>query len=500
MKNHNVRTGLTRIAPLAAVLAITAGAAAQAPPELFLPGVEGPHAPFQPEFTPVRAVTIDEHVFKGLIPGATARITLDEGTVYTITVDSSQQRTPDLRVVTGNVTSTVPGSAGRVTFVRLEDATVMQLHMPAERRIYRLQYLPGGSYEVCLVDDTNEPLCDGGRLTPPTPPRVLDSSDDDWRPERGPDGEDPAPGFGGGCSEGTPMIDVWVLYTPAARDADGSDSVIRADGALAVELANEAYANSGVSQRMRLVRCTLISYTEGSGLDVDLDRLTDTSDGIMDSVHATRDTINADLVSLFTNTGSGLGWCVSTYDYGFSCVKWSRATSTYSLAHETGHNMGCAHDRANADCGPAYNYGYGYTWVGDDSNTYSSVMSYGAGRITHFSNPNITYQGVATGVATSSASSAYNTLVINNRDRTVEDFELTRWDTYVDHAYGGPFFLGTYPNPANSFALGVAFVAVPETGAGDVPNLYVRGDDSFVGTVSKEMTIIPCGGAVTIGN
>ena len=107
----------------------------------------------------------------------------------------------------------------------------------------------------------------------------------------------------------------------------GGTSATRAECALAVEHANTAYIQSSMTTRMRLVACTETTYTEAGTQDTDLDRLTGTSDGFIDGIHATRDTYNADLVHMVTDNGSGLGWCGGTspgYNIGFSVSRWSR--------------------------------------------------------------------------------------------------------------------------------------------------------------------------------
>lgn len=491
MNNHRSATWLLVLA------GACAPALGQEVPAIFLP-VEGLAKPaLPPEHIPVRGVRLDEDVLRSARVGGRFEMLLEDGMTATCVVQRVERRGEHVRVVSGHI-DRVPHS--QFNIVTYDDATAMSVELPTIRRSYRMHFMGAGNYQVCLVDETKAEPCAGGMVPPPSVPRPKDDNEDDVVEEY-PNGRVETNDVGGGCTQSTPIFDIWVLYTVAARDAMGGTSAIRAEAVLATENQNTAYANSNITARARLVQCTETSYTEGADLNQDLDRLTGTSDGYIDGIHTTRDNINADIVTMYVNHGSGLGWCISDHDSAFSVVKWSRAAATYSQAHEMGHNLGCAHDRANADCGPAYDYGYGYTWTGNDSNTYSSVMSYGAGRVMHFSNPNVMFMGAATGVVTSSPNSAYNALVINNRDTTVANFELTRWDIYVDTTYGGPLFLGTYSNPANTFAMGVAYVDDGNTGDADIPNLYVRNNDTaFTGTVSKVMTITPCGGAVTIGN
>ena len=58
------------------------------------------------------------------------------------------------------------------------------------------------------------------------------------------------------------QIDVMVIWTPAARTAAGGTSAIQSLINLAVANTNTAYANSAVTQRLRLVYAGELSYTE----------------------------------------------------------------------------------------------------------------------------------------------------------------------------------------------------------------------------------------------
>ncbi len=69
------------------------------------------------------------------------------------------------------------------------------------------------------------------------------------------------------------LIDVLVVYTPAARAATGSTSAMLSLINTAVAETNTGYANSGVIQRLRLAAAVEVSYVE-SGISTDLDRVT----------------------------------------------------------------------------------------------------------------------------------------------------------------------------------------------------------------------------------
>lgn len=479
-------------------LALAAGVAAGQGDvaSIFSPRADVPAPAIDPIMTPAAGVVLDDEAFARLRPGMRVSLPVADGVTYTAVLDRVEVRNASTTVVAGDLEE---DANGRVIFVRVDDAVSMLLMSPSQAKKYRLQFLGEGRYRFYDINDALAEPCEGGKAAPPEPPRELDEADDDYLPvPLRPEG-DAESIVGGGCTQSIPIIDMWVVYTPAARTAMGSHTAIRAEAALAVEFTNEAYANSACTQRMRLIRATEVTYTESGSLSTDLDRLTITNDGFIDGIHATRDTIGADLVGLYTDAGSGIGWCGSGYTTGFFVSNWTRAAATFTHAHESGHNMGCAHDRPNVDCDPTPNYGYGYTTTGN-SGVFSTIMSYGANRVTHYSNPNVDFDGVPTGVPLANANPCYNAKVINDRDTTVEGFELTRWDIYVEIGANPVVEIGTYALPYDTLIEGVNNIVVPETGAADVPNLYLRGSTTENLTIAKEMTIVPCGGAVTVGN
>ena len=246
-------------------------------------------------------------------------------------------------------------------------------------------------------------------------------------------------------------IDVMVVYTSAAANASGN---IESDIQLAVDWANVAYRNSGIQQTLELVHTEQVDYVEFDNLYIDLDHLTDI-DGYMDNIHDLRNTHNADLVSLWiekcTPDACGLAWLLkivspTSENIGFSVVAQEEAnTPIYVFAHELGHNMGADHDkyalcegyeREPDECvlepgeAGAYDDSRGYVHISDSaSNSWITIMAYeeecydyfdvfeGCRVINHFSNPNVTYNSVATG-----NNLANNALTLNNTAETVAAF------------------------------------------------------------------------------
>jgi len=211
-------------------------------------------------------------------------------------------------------------------------------------------------------------------------------------------------------------IDVMVVYTPAARQwAAGRGGI---DNVIAAAMANAQLTadNSAVGVDFRLVHSAEVDYAEGRS-DTDLERLTNPSDGYMDEVHAWRDDHGADMVAILTDATDvgGIAWLVTDQGgspgYAFSLTSVRQAATSYTLVHEMGHNMGLHHHKAqNFQPGPGmFNYSAGWRWVGNDRQSYCSVMSYSSGSfypdgvdsrsVPYFSNPQIQHMGAAAGHA-----------------------------------------------------------------------------------------------------
>ena len=229
-----------------------------------------------------------------------------------------------------------------------------------------------------------------------------------------------------------PVIDLMVVYTPAAKTNAGGASAINALVDAAVVEANTVLANSQAAASFRLVyRGEVAGYTEvGDGTN-DLANLQAGALAPMAAVAATRTTYGADMVCMVTegmqSNRSGRSYLLdilndaSNPDYAFSIVKRSALTNgTYAMIRELGRNLGCQYDRAF----PAPyedDFAYGYTFVGTDTVTYSTVEVVGTNLSCGlFSNPNLTNDGVAVGTSTNN-----NALCISNRAPSVSDFLTT---------------------------------------------------------------------------
>lgn len=192
-------------------------------------------------------------------------------------------------------------------------------------------------------------------------------------------------------------VRVLILYDQDTVDREGD---INTFAAAAISSANQAYLNSEINpMRLELAGVELLdSPVDRLGSKI-LGEITMRYDNAYDQIHDLRDAYDADLVCfiVYLDDYCGVAWLAPEDDTrGFSVVSTECAVGYMTFAHELGHNFGCEHDPNNAD--EAYTpYGYGHHWNND---AYRSVMAYSPGtRAPHFSNPNIFYEGGATGIA-----------------------------------------------------------------------------------------------------
>ncbi len=218
-------------------------------------------------------------------------------------------------------------------------------------------------------------------------------------------------------ADGSDSVDMLVVYTAAASQAVGGESSMEALIGVAIAETNQGYINSGVSHRVALVGTSEVSYNEaGFQWETALGRLAGTSDGYLDEVHALRDSVGADQVTLIVNQSQycGLAYLMSSPSASFagsafSLVYHGCATGYYSFGHELGHNMGSTHDHNNGS-GGAFPESYGYQ---APNRAFRTVMAYncpsgGCSRVNYWSNPSVSYASQPTGVSGSGSDAANN--------------------------------------------------------------------------------------------
>ena len=215
-------------------------------------------------------------------------------------------------------------------------------------------------------------------------------------------------------------IRVMVVATQSAANASG-DIVGLVN--LAVAESNQGYANSGVEITMQLAGRYTTTYVESGSFSTDLTRFRGTTDGYMDSYHATRNTVAADVMMLLINNASSCGLASgigSTASTAFAVAHYGCATGYYSFAHEIGHLQSARHDIATDPTLTPYAYGHGYR---SPTNAWRTIMAYACTtgscpRINYWSNPAKTYGGQAMGNTTR----AHNQRVLNTTKATIAAF------------------------------------------------------------------------------
>lgn len=215
-------------------------------------------------------------------------------------------------------------------------------------------------------------------------------------------------------------INVMVHWTSSAASASGNISAL-VD--LAVAETNQGYTNSGVLIDMFLVHKSQVTYTQSGSFSTDLSRYRGTSDGYMDSIHTTRNSVAADVGLLVINNSSSCGLASgigSTASTAFADAHWDCITGYYSFGHEIGHLQSARHDINTDGTLTPYAYGHGYRYTGSPS--WRTIMAYncpsGCPRLNYWSNPNKLYNGVPMGNTTR----ADNTRVLNTTRGTVAAF------------------------------------------------------------------------------
>ncbi len=143
------------------------------------------------------------------------------------------------------------------------------------------------------------------------------------------------------CGSRPDVIDIAVFHTPAARESAGGLDEIEAEIDLYVAETNQALEESGVRARVALVFSEAVDYTEAGEYEIDIRRLADPSDGHLDSVHAERDRVGADLVHLIVGDLDVCGVAFLGGAFGITL----HGCGGRTLAHELGHNLGLHHDR-----------------------------------------------------------------------------------------------------------------------------------------------------------
>ncbi len=423
-----------------------------------------------------------------------------------------------------------------VVIVNNPDAVSVQLTVPGRR--FSIQGTREAGYVARELADFDLPDHGPGYKAPPS--SVEDLSKSVAQPKTVPTYSPPPIA----SPDTNDILDVIVVYTQAARSANGGTATMNANVDAQIALTNTIYANSVVTQRLRLVHKGEVDYTEVD-MDTDLPRVASTNDGILDEVPILRDIYQADFVSLWGVYVDycGLGYLMVTESSTFAGSAYNVTASpsctgagSYTFAHELGHNMGLRHDNfvdngtntVTAEIGGGsktsfYSHGY-YDLV----NRFRTVMSYNDAcvnggfnctRIPHFSNPNISYNnsgsyapavlattGKFTGTypGTGAAGDAYEREALNDTRDTTQNFRtpalmmpfagpgtLTFLPTFYSVAEGaGSVTLKVGRHAGSTGAISVNYATVPSTATAGADYTTTSGTLNWANGDSADKTIV----------
>lgn len=238
----------------------------------------------------------------------------------------------------------------------------------------------------------------------------------------------------------TDTFDVMVIYTPQARDAAGGVGAIEAVAQSAVDAMNLSLDNSNVDAEARLSYAGLVAYNDSGDSSTDLSWVSSDS-----HVAQLRTAYGADMVSLLVNSmsGCGRGYVMRSPGSGFAgsafqVTKRSCAVGNLSFAHEFGHNMGLEHNpedssATSASASNPWSFGHYH------NNEYRTVMSYsaqcanGCSRRQYFSNPDVQYLGLDTGIE----DTRDNARTLRQTAAIVAEFRPVANDTIFEDGYEG---------------------------------------------------------------
>ncbi|HVE55418.1 MAG TPA: M12 family metallo-peptidase [Pyrinomonadaceae bacterium] len=228
-------------------------------------------------------------------------------------------------------------------------------------------------------------------------------------------------------------IDVLVLYTTPVKTSLGGEPQAQAFAQSAIDTTNTTYLNSKIRQRVRLVNAQETTIAETGSLSTELSTVRSNT-----AVAALRDQYKADLVAMISNSSDacGIGYLMGSGNplNGFTVTSRTCAVGNLSFPHELGHNMGSQHNPENGS-NPTYPYGFGHYVNG----VFRTVMSYvdpcpaGCTRRPYFSNPEILFSGLPTGID----NARDNARSINNTADTIANYRYSGSNLMMNNFNGG---------------------------------------------------------------
>ncbi|MFM0642371.1 FG-GAP-like repeat-containing protein [Paraburkholderia metrosideri] len=249
------------------------------------------------------------------------------------------------------------------------------------------------------------------------------------------------------------VVDLLLGYTSGLVARYGSDAAAVTRLNYLVSITNQAYQDSQVNSRLRLVGTKRVDYPDTNSNSQVLDALEDTSgNSTLQVLRDGRRDTGADLVSLVrpfltpedgncglaTINGSNLSpFTPADASGGYSAVSDGTDDNSgyycnnYTLAHELGHNMGLVHNIENSSTPGAFPYAYGWRMTLPQGGSFFTIMAYGASGqklVPYFADPNIM---LCNGNPCGDATQADQTRALNQTMPVVADFNAA-FDPLID--------------------------------------------------------------------
>ena len=225
----------------------------------------------------------------------------------------------------------------------------------------------------------------------------------------------------------TPVIRVLFVYTQEAANLGGGPIGIEGLVNYSVNYMNISSNLSEIGLSTQIAAIVPLSQSQNTTFSSPLlNQIQDPADGVWDNIHQLRDQYGADLVTLIAQISdvSGIAYLYygSMPQFGFNVIDWWPSAT---FAHEMGHNLGAAHERAFSPFSGYFDYSYGYVF-GPNNNQYGTIMAYGGLlKIPHFSNPNVLITNTQNGqsYATGRVNSEDNASTLNYVAPFVEQYK-----------------------------------------------------------------------------